>query len=156
MDEIYQLIKPQLSQKRVEWDLANGDIATKEFWVNGISDQLKQVFINLSTNAIDAMQPDGGLLKVTLKKGKNHEVGVALSDTGPGIDPEYMSRIFEPFFSTKNQGLGLGLSICYDIIQRHQGHIEVSSISGKGSTFEVWLPEFDDANAMKGNYGTTS
>lgn len=156
MDEIYQLIKPQLSQKRVEWDLANGDIATKEFWVNGISDQLKQVFINLSTNAIDAMQPDGGLLKVTLKKGKNHEVGVALSDTGPGIDPEYLSRIFEPFFSTKNQGLGLGLSICYDIIQRHQGHIEVSSISGKGSTFEVWLPGFDDVNAMKGKYGTTS
>ena len=111
-----------------------------KMWVEGMEDQLKQVIINLSMNAIDAMQPKGGLLQVALVNGKNNEIGLIFSDTGPGIAPEDLGKIFEPFYSTKRQGLGLGLSICYDIIQRHHGHIDVSSILGKGSTFEVWLP----------------
>lgn len=140
LNKIYSLIKLQFTEKHVEWVLVNDHDNAAEMWVEGIEDQLKQVVINLSMNAIDAMQPKGGLLQVALVNGKNNEIGLIFSDTGPGIAPEDLGKIFEPFYSTKRQGLGLGLSICYDIIQRHQGHIEVSSIPGKGTIFEVWLP----------------
>jgi signal transduction histidine kinase len=146
LDEIYKLIKPQLSERHVDWKVVSEIEPASEKWVEGMDDQLKQVFINLSTNAIEAMQPDGGLLEVTITRGKNNEIGILFSDTGPGIDPENVNKIFEPFFSTKSQGLGLGLSICYEIIQRHNGHMDVSSILGKGSTFEVWLPGFEGKN----------
>ena len=146
LDEIYNLIKLQLSEKHVEWKNLNEIDRAAEKWVEGMDDQLKQVFINLSTNAIEAMQPDGGFLEVTTTRGKNNEIGILFSDTGPGIDRENVNKIFEPFFSTKSQGLGLGLSISYEIIQRHNGHIDVSSILVKGSTFEVWLPGFEGKN----------
>lgn len=142
LDKIGSLLKPQLTEKHVEWVLIGDHDNKEEMWVEGIEDQLKQVAINLSLNAIDAMQPRGGLLQVALVDGQNNEIGILFSDTGPGIETENLSKIFEPFFSTKKQGLGLGLSICYEIIQRHNGHIEVSSIPGKGTKFEVWLPGF--------------
>lgn len=146
LDEIYKLIEPQLSERHVDWKVVSEIEPAAEKWVEGMDDQLKQVFINLGTNAIEAMQPDGGFLEVTITRGKNNEIGILFSDTGPGIDRENVNKIFEPFFSTKSQGLGLGLSICYEIIQRHNGHIDVSSILGKGSTFEVWLPGFEGKN----------
>ena len=143
LEKIYILFKPQLAEKHVKWDFLYDRDTADQMWVQGIDDQLKQVAINLSMNAIDAMQPKGGLLHLALINGKNNEIGISFSDTGLGIDPENLRKIFEPFFSTKKQGLGLGLSICYDIIQRHRGHIEVSSTLGKGTNFEVWLPRFE-------------
>jgi PAS domain S-box-containing protein len=140
LDNIHNLLKLQLSEMHVDWNLVWDEDLAADMWVEAIEDQLKQVVINLSMNACDAMQPNGGLFQVTLVNGKNNEIGVLFSDTGPGIDPSDLRNIFEPFFSTKKQGLGLGLSICYDILQRHHGRIEVSSILGKGTTFEVWLP----------------
>jgi CheY-like chemotaxis protein len=65
---------------------------------------------------------------------------LTLSDTGSGISPEHVSRIFEPYFTTKEQGSGLGLATVYSITKKHQGHISVESELGKGTTFRLWLP----------------
>ncbi len=109
--------------------------------ISGKSDELKQVFVNLFLNAIDAM-PDGGLLKLSVDENKQGFIGVKVEDTGIGMAPEIMERIFDPFFSTKpvGKGTGLGLSIVYGIIKKHGGHIEVKSKVNEGTTFVVYLP----------------
>jgi PAS domain S-box-containing protein len=102
--------------------------------------QMKQVFLNLITNAVQAM-PQGGRLHVsTVQMGD--EVVVAVSDSGAGIPPEALDRIFDPFFTTKpaGQGTGLGLSVSLGIVREHSGRITVESQVGRGSTFQVWLP----------------
>ncbi len=106
----------------------------------GDVDQLKQVFLNIITNAIHAM-PDGGSIAIrTFTLGEY--IMISFSDTGQGISSEVKQRIFEPFFSTKKEkGTGLGLSISYRIIQDHFGRIEVESELGKGTTFTVRLPQ---------------
>jgi len=104
------------------------------------ANQLQQVCINLILNAIQAM-PQGG--KLTLRTYvQNARVKLEIEDTGIGIPPENMSKLFTPFFSTKPEvkGVGLGLPVAYGIIQRHQGRIEVRSKVGEGSTFTVFLP----------------
>jgi two-component system NtrC family sensor kinase len=105
----------------------------------GDIDQLKQVFLNIITNAVHAM-PHGGTL--TIKTSMVGEyIFVTIADTGQGIPQEVRHRIFEPFFSTKkDSGTGLGLSISYRIIQDHGGRIDVESEEGKGTTFIVRLP----------------
>jgi len=102
--------------------------------------QINQVFMNLLVNAGHAI-PDKG--EITLRTGQQGEqVFVAITDTGAGIAPENLIRIFDPFFTTKpvGQGTGLGLSLSYSIVQKHQGRIEVQSAPGMGTTFTVWLP----------------
>jgi two-component system NtrC family sensor kinase len=104
------------------------------------SGQMKQVFLNLITNAAQAM-PKGGELRLrTACVGS--EVAISVSDTGQGILPEIRERIFEPFFTTKatGEGTGLGLSVSLGIVQGHGGRITVESQVGQGSTFTVWLP----------------
>jgi signal transduction histidine kinase len=103
-------------------------------------DKLSQVFVNLITNAIDALQGEGELFVVTKKEG-NHVV-VEIRDTGKGMDEATQQRIFEPFFTTKpvGKGTGLGLFISYGIIKQHKGELLVSSKEGKGTTFKVLLP----------------
>jgi len=102
--------------------------------------QLQQVFTNMIINAIHAM-PDGGTLTI---KTEVHEGGVYITfrDTGHGIPPENIDKIFDPFFTTKGigKGTGLGLSICHGIVEAHNGHIEVESRVGEGTSFRVWLP----------------
>jgi signal transduction histidine kinase/DNA-binding response OmpR family regulator len=105
----------------------------------GALDQIKQVFLNLMLNAIEAM-PNGGLLTVKTKAPPDGIIRVDISDTGEGISEENLQHLFEAFHTTKEKGTGLGLSISYDIIDRHNGMIEVDSISGKGTTFSVILP----------------
>ena len=106
--------------------------------VIGNADQLRQVILNMVLNAIEAM-PDGGTLRVSAMSGE-HRVIVAFADTGVGIAPEDRPRLFEPFFSTKRDGTGLGLSVSYGIIDAHGGSIEVETEPGKGSTFAINLP----------------
>jgi two-component system NtrC family sensor kinase len=104
------------------------------------SGQIKQVFLNLITNAAQAM-PKGGTLSLrTFRLGD--EVAISVSDTGQGIPPEIQDRIFEPFFTTKaaGEGTGLGLAVSFGIVQEHGGRISVESRVGQGSTFTVWLP----------------
>jgi signal transduction histidine kinase len=102
--------------------------------------QLQQVCTNLVVNAIQAM-PQGG--RLTLRTSLSQDkLKLEVRDTGSGISPENMRKLFTPFFSTKKEvkGVGLGLAVSYGIIQRHRGKIEVQSKEGKGTTFTVYLP----------------
>jgi signal transduction histidine kinase/CheY-like chemotaxis protein len=106
--------------------------------VYGSKDQLEQVFMNLTLNAQAAMAGGGDLeISVVLE---GHEVVVKFTDTGCGIPPEQIDRIFDPFYSTKPSGTGLGLFVSYGIIQSHHGSIEVESEINAGTTFTIRLP----------------
>jgi signal transduction histidine kinase len=103
-------------------------------------DQLQQVCTNLILNAIQAM-PEGG--RLTLRtSADNSQLKIEVQDTGHGISPENMRKLFTPFFTTKGKGkgVGLGLAVTYGIIQRHHGRIEVQSKEGEGTTFTIYLP----------------
>ena len=106
--------------------------------VCGNRDQLEQVFMNLLLNAWSAMS-QGDYLTLEAKKWKG-SVEIRVRDTGHGIPPEHIREIFEPYFTTRDDGRGLGLFISYSIIQNHRGTIEVQSTVGMGSTFTVRLP----------------
>jgi signal transduction histidine kinase len=108
--------------------------------VDGISNLLKQVFLNLIINAVEAM-PEGGHLYIdTSWDEQRGEVSVSFTDTGQGIPVSDLANIFDPFFTSKPKGTGLGLSISHGIIERHGGRIDVKSEVEKGSTFTVSLP----------------
>ena len=137
LSETLVLVNKQLQRNKIETSL---DLASDlpAVWV--VPDQIKQVFLNLILNAIDAM-PDGGQLTLsTHYQPDDIQVMVALIDTGRGVPKEILNRIYEPFFSTKEAGTGLGLSICYSIVEAHGGHIELESNEGVGSKFAVYLP----------------
>jgi PAS domain S-box-containing protein len=135
---VQTLLKPHLQHQKVSWQQATTD---SKIWIDGIPDQLKQVFLNISLNAIEAMQPDGGTLAVsTALSPSQDQVAVAFQDTGPGIPPENLTKVFEPFFTTKSNGTGLGLAICYEIIQRHKGSITVQNSPGQGALITIWMP----------------
>jgi signal transduction histidine kinase len=108
--------------------------------VLGIANQLKQVFLNITINAVEAM-PDGGDLYVdSVWDEQRGEVGVSFTDSGDGIPLAELANIFDPFYTSKPKGTGLGLSVSHGIIERHGGRIDVRSDVGKGSTFTVHLP----------------
>jgi PAS domain S-box-containing protein len=103
-------------------------------------DRMHQVFLNLTLNALEAM-PGGGRLRIgTDCTGDPAWVRVTFADTGSGIAPDDLSHVFEPFYTTKTEGLGLGLYITRNIIEEHGGRIEVESLLGEGTTFTMWLP----------------
>jgi len=108
--------------------------------VRGDPQQLRQVFFNIAGNALQAM-PDGGVLSVALRWDQPAGlVRVSIRDTGEGIPSEDLARIFNPFFTTKPGGTGLGLVVSANIVQAYGGFIEVESVPGAGSTFTVTLP----------------
>lgn len=123
-------------------------------WVKGIGSHLKQVFLNLALNAIEAM-PDGGRLTVRTRVETRYSglaerfVLVEFIDTGPGIPEHEAQTIFEPFYTTKNKGPGLGLAISYSIIERHEGTLSVSS-SSAGTIFRVALPAIEGSELVAG------
>jgi signal transduction histidine kinase len=110
-------------------------------------EQIKQVFLNILLNALEATPENGTITVKTrsfLKPGGEHYVQVEVTDTGCGIPSEYLEDIFTPFFTTKIKGSGLGLSISNQIIQDHKGYIDVESYVNRGSTFFINLPIIQD------------
>ena len=100
--------------------------------------QLSQVFVNLTLNAIDAM-PDGGTLTIkSMTKGDS--IVIQFKDTGVGIPKEDITRVFDPFYTTKEKGTGLGLAVSYDIIKKMNGALSIESEIGKGSVFTITMP----------------
>ena len=107
------------------------------------ADMCEQVFTNLFLNAYEAMGEGGGKLKVTIAATNHdgrHGVEIEIQDTGPGIPGELREQIFNPFFTTKKSGVGLGLSIVSKIVDDHRGWIRLCSEPGKGACFKVFLP----------------
>jgi signal transduction histidine kinase len=151
LESVLELVGKQLQNSRitVEYDgyeTWNGNRDLPIIQAN--PDHLKQLFLNLVLNAIDAMSADGGTLHIHTTsdqiKGQDGQllpaVRIEISDTGEGIPPEILSRLFEPFVTTKKDGTGLGLSISYRIVEAHNGQITAKSQVGIGTTFTVLLP----------------
>ena len=135
-EETLQLLRPQIEKQRI--------VVEKEFqalpMIQMDPEQMKQAMLNLLLNAIQAM-PEGGQLTL---KGQNSKEGqwihLFIEDSGMGISLEDVDKLFDPFFSTKEGGIGLGLSITHRIIDQHHGKIEVKNAPEKGTIFTVWLP----------------
>ena len=135
-EETLQLIRPRMEKQRVH--------IQKEFETLPIilmdREQIKQVALNLLLNAVQAM-PWGGTLMLRGQNSKDGQwIKISIQDSGVGIPDEDMNKLFDPFFSTREGGIGLGLSIAHRIIDQHHGKIEVESSLGKGTLFTLWLP----------------
>jgi PAS domain S-box-containing protein len=107
----------------------------------GDASTLQQVLLNLVTNAREAMTSGGGEIRIETGPAERVDwVRVLIADTGPGISPEELSKVFDPFYTTKKLGTGLGLSVSYGIIQDHHGTVDVQSVPGRGTTFVLAFP----------------
>jgi signal transduction histidine kinase len=136
VEEVVLLTNKQCERERIRLETRLAAVPA----VQGSATQLKQVLLNLVLNAMQSM-PDGGTICIDLFS-DGEGAAVAISDTGVGMDEPTLSQIFEPFYSTKGGGTGLGLSVSYGIIQGHGGTIKVDSQPGEGSCFTVWLPYY--------------
>ncbi|WP_372662655.1 ATP-binding protein [Cohnella sp.] len=124
------------------------EYGTDPLWIYGVENQVKQVFINVIKNAIEAMI-DGGAIKISLSR-ENDGVYVRIHDEGPGIDEGQLAKMGQPFYTTKERGTGLGLMVSYKIVDNHHGKIKVNSELGKGTIFEIMLPfRYPDAAIKK-------
>ncbi|HEY1306895.1 MAG TPA: ATP-binding protein [Vicinamibacterales bacterium] len=137
-DEILPVIETEAAKHAVRVTL---DSPVTVPAVNGDAAMLRQVFLNLAINACQAMsKSNGGTLRIVTAAASRGRVEIRVEDTGVGIPPEHLSRIFDLYFTTKERGTGIGLSMVYRIIQMHDGEIEVQSTPGRGTTFRVLLP----------------
>ncbi len=136
IEEVFSLVSNQTAMLGVE---ASKDLAPVPK-VEADFGQLRQAFINIVINAIEAMGKGGHLRVSTRPLPGQHALEVVFQDDGPGIPPELMQKVFDPFFTTKEKGTGLGLSVVYGIVERHKGRVSVESEPGKGTRFTIWLP----------------
>ena len=132
-DEILPVLRAGGAQEqRARRGECAGDVAD----VNGDAGMLRQAFLNLALNACQAM-PNGGTLRLSCAPASGGRVEIRFEDTGVGIPPEHLPKIFDLYFTTKDHGTGIGLSMVYRIVQLHDGEIEVESTPGRGTTFRV-------------------
>jgi C4-dicarboxylate-specific signal transduction histidine kinase len=133
------LMSEQMRLRQIELDL---DLTEADPMVTASPIQLEQVFVNLLTNARDALTDSPRKVIHIRSQVDGATVTITFSDTGPGIPPELEQRVFDPFFTTKEvgKGTGLGLSIAYGIIKDHGGNIWVTTPRGEGATFTIVLP----------------
>jgi two-component system sensor histidine kinase PilS (NtrC family) len=141
--DVGELLRQTFTLLRNSAEIAEGHIIKEELpdsplLIDADSEQLQQVFWNLARNALQSM-PGGGTLRAAVHKHSHHRLGITFSDTGRGMSPEQVERLFEPFSSTTG-GTGLGLSIVYQIIRDHGGTINVRSREGQGTTISLELP----------------
>lgn len=111
----------------------------EELMIHCDNNKIKQVFINLMKNAIDAME-SGGKIHINIKDGIE-EVTIQFIDEGVGISPNLLKKIGEPFYTTKEKGTGIGLMVCFQIIESHKGTVQVQSEVNVGTTFTITLPK---------------
>jgi two-component system sensor histidine kinase HydH len=130
-----QLIQQEAANQNIRVDL---DIADDICPVMIDADRIAQCLLNIYLNAIQAMA-HGGTLSVRCEADGDQNVRIAISDTGPGIAPDQMGKIFDPYYTTKNRGTGLGLAIVSKIAQAHQARLKVESMPGQGATFTLWF-----------------
>jgi signal transduction histidine kinase len=135
-EETLQLLRPQIEKQRISVQKNFRSLPP----ITIDKEQMKQVALNLLLNAIQAM-PKGGRLKLSgrIPTG-NQWIQLSIQDSGIGIPPEDMDKLFDPFFSTREGGIGLGLSIAHRIIDQHHGRIEAESTPRKGTLFTIMLP----------------
>jgi two-component system, sporulation sensor kinase E len=135
VERTLELLRPELDNRGVHVHMR---LARKLPLVPIDANQIQQVLVNLIKNAMQAMTRDGNL---TLQTGEGSDgVWFSVADSGGGIPSDQINLIFEPFYTTKKKGSGLGLMIVQRIVRSHGGNIELESQEGRGTTFRVWLP----------------
>jgi signal transduction histidine kinase len=137
VSDIADVVGPQASAAGVKVEVSTAADLPR---VSADSGLLRQALLNLALNAVQAM-PTGGALRFEARRAADRQIELAVSDTGVGISPEHLSRIFDLYFTTREGGSGIGLSMVYRTIQLHDGHIEVQSTPGRGTTFTMRLPQ---------------
>lgn len=137
IEDVYALIGTHMRHKDIVFEFIPDSNLQP---VSGISDQLRQVVLNLFLNAVEVMNPGGRLTVQTQNLIEQNEILVTVRDTGPGIDPEILPQIFDAFITSKHTGTGLGLTITHDILQQHRGRIEAGNDPQGGAVFTVWMP----------------
>ncbi len=142
MQEILPVVRPEAERRGVTIEVACADTTSA---VNADESMLRQALLNLAINACQAM-PDGGTLRLACTDAPRGRVEIRVTDTGVGISQEHLGRIFDLYFTTKEHGTGLGLSMVYRIVQMHDGEIDVESTPGRGTTFRVLLPRAADGD----------
>ncbi len=143
VENIARILESQAKEKNVEIT-REFDLRVPKVWID--KEQMKQVFMNLILNAIQAMKGGGSIVISTRISARNNDelikecVQVEIRDTGVGIPEENLEHIFDPFFTSKDEGSGLGLAVSHQIVQEHGGFLTVESTVGKGTTFFVHVP----------------
>jgi two-component system, NtrC family, sensor histidine kinase HydH len=135
--EACELLRAQAVQQNVRLDV---DLDPKLPHVRGSAPGLRQVILNLATNGLQAMPQSGRLSCRTRYLVEDHAVELTIADTGPGIDPSVRARLFEPFFTTRPLGTGLGLALCREIVLQHDGKIELEPGPPQGTVCRVIFP----------------
>ncbi len=138
LKHVISLTSQQLSQRSIQ---VNANLPDTLPGIYAVSGQIQQIFINLILNAHDAM-PEGGELNISARALANG-VELEISDTGPGIPEDQWNNIFEPFFSTKEGGTGLGLTVSYNIVTAHGGTLDLIEKENSGACFRLFLPTGD-------------
>ena len=141
--DILQLLTTELRRHEIVVSFKN---KRQQLFVNADKIQLQQVIMNIVMNAIEAMvQNSNGehRLLISFVTGLQDGVSMTIADNGPGFDPEGSEKIFEPLFTTKSKGMGMGLAICRSIIEAHGGKLTARSPTRGGAIFEIWLPELN-------------
>lgn len=138
INEVLMLTNKQLERAQIQVEKRLREVPC----IKGSPTQLKQVFLNLMLNAMESIS-SGGTITIEVYP-EREGVTTVITDTGAGMDEFTLSQIFEPFYSTKGDGTGLGLSVTYGIVQGHNGAIQVNSEVSKGSQFIVWLPQYKE------------
>jgi signal transduction histidine kinase/HAMP domain-containing protein len=137
VDEIVHVIEPECAGAGVMITTDGFDDLPE---ITGDPTMLRQALLNLVLNARQAM-PDGGTLRIAAAPARANRVEISVEDTGTGIKPEHLGRIFDLYFTTREKGSGIGLSMVYRTVQLHDGEIEVQSVEGRGTTFRILLPK---------------
>ncbi|WP_226678555.1 ATP-binding protein [Mesobacillus jeotgali] len=144
LSECIQFMGPQANLKsiKVEFD------SEAQISLSCDRNQIKQVLINILQNAIEATEDNGHFIGVSLEEASADSVIITVSDKGCGISESRFNRLFEPFYSTKEKGTGLGLLTCKRIIDLHQGSIDIESRLGEGTTIKIVLPRNRNAESI--------
>jgi signal transduction histidine kinase len=135
VNDVITLVHQQAQEQNIKLEL---DLQKKLDTIYGEENQLKQVLLNLILNAFSVM-PNGGLLQIQTKS-ENYKFYILITDTGPGIPRNIQKRIFDLYFTTKKDGGGIGLSICKNIMEAHDGKLTFNSKTGQGTTFSMEFP----------------
>ena len=137
ISDIQTSVAPEAERRHITMKVECPDTLPE---INADPGMLSQALLNLALNACQAM-PDGGTLKLACRATSRRRVEVDIEDSGVGIPPEHLGRIFDLYFTTKDQGSGIGLSMVYRIVQLHDGEVEVQSTPGRGTRFRLIFPQ---------------
>ena len=137
ISDVVTTVTPQAETQRV---VVKSDCPRDLPEINADPGMLRQALLNLALNGCQAM-PDGGTLRIACHRGPRDRIMVDVEDTGIGIPPENLQKIFDLYFTTKEKGSGIGLSMVYRIVQLHDGEVEVQSTPGRGTRFRLVFPQ---------------